>query len=192
MSNTTTPTINTYISDMLALEQHITQPLQHQANDASVVRFAPAARVINEALAKQKARVDALQQRLEAVGGHAGSPIKSGVASALGAAAAAIGDARKTEVSKYLRDDYSALCLASAGYTLLHTTALALGDSATASLAQRHLTDTATTIMKISATLPVVCLAELREEGVAVDPSVATQAEQDVEKAWKDGSIHSN
>jgi len=192
MAPTTKPTINTYVSDMLALELHIEQPLAHQAKDESVANFADVARVVNEALTLTQSHIRALEQRLQELGGHAGSPVKSGIASALGAAASAIGDARKTEVSKYLRDDYSALCLASASYTMLHTTALGLSDSATASLAQRHLADYATTVMRISATLPIVVLAELRSEGVVIDASVASDAERDVENAWKEGGARSS
>ena len=191
MATTTQPTLNTYVSDMLALERHIAQPLEHQAKDEKVAASTHAARVVNDALSLTHAHVTALEERLEALGGHAGSPLKSGVSSALGGAAAVIGNVRKTEVSKDLRDDYSALCLASAGYTMLHTTALALGDAATASLAKKHLADSATIVMRISGTLPIVVLGELREEGVAIDSAVAAQAQRDVEDAWKEGGARS-
>jgi ferritin-like metal-binding protein YciE len=178
------PTINTYLSDMLALERHIVEPLEHQQQDEAVGKSLAAKRVIDEATRITQTHIAALQSRLDQVGGHAGSPIKSGVATALGAVAAAIGDARKTEVSKYLRDDYSAFALASASYTMLHTTALAIGDRATANLAERHLTDVADIVMRVSATLPSIVLTELSEEGVPIDASVLTEAEQNVERAW--------
>lgn len=190
MSATSKPTINTYVSDMLALERHILQPLEHQAKDANVLKSTHASRIVSDALRLTREHVAALEKRLEAIGGHAGSPIKSGVASVLGVAASAIGTVRKTEISKDLRDDYSALSLASAAYTMLHTTALALHDAETAKLAQKQLAETATTIMRISGALPAIVLAELREEGVAIDDTVALEAEQNVEKAWT-GNAHS-
>jgi ferritin-like metal-binding protein YciE len=192
MASTTKPTINTYVSDMLALERHIAQPIGHQAKDEAVAKSPRAARVVNEALSISQAHIDALERRLEALGGHSASAVKSGVASAVGVAAAAIGNARKTEVSKYLRDDYSALALASAGYTMLHTTALAMGDPTTAELAQRHLADVATTVMRISATLPAIVLDELREEGVPVTGDVASAADRAVDEAWKQGAARSS
>ncbi len=187
-TNTAPPTINTYISDMLALERHIAEPLSHQATDDALLKSPAAKRVVDAANALTQAHIASLQARLDQVGGHAGSPIKSGVATALGAVAAAIGDARKTVVSKYLRDDYSALALASASYTLLHTTALAIGDRVTAALAERNLAEVAELVMRISATLPAVVLSELREEGVAIDASVLGEAEKNVERAWKPSS----
>ena len=192
MASTTKPTINTYVSDMLALEQHLSQPIDHQVKDESVAKSPHAARVINEILTNTTSHIEALNQRLESLGGHAGSPVKSGVASVLGVAAAAIGNARKTEVSKYLRDDNAALALVSAGYTMLHTTALAFGDSATAALAQKNLADTATSVMRISGVLPIVVLAELTEEGLAIDTSVSSEVERNVENAWKDGGARSS
>jgi len=39
-------------------------------------------------------------------------------------------------------------------------------------------------VMRVSATLPSVVLTELSEEGVAIDASVVTEAEQNVERAW--------
>jgi ferritin-like metal-binding protein YciE len=185
------PTINTYLSDMLALERHIEQPLKAQNDDDDVRKSAVAARVINSALDTVDAHIRELEVRLETVGGHSGAGLKSGVASALGAAAGAIGSVRKTEVSKYLRDDYSALCLASAGYTMLHATALGLGDAATAELAKRHLTNLADTIMRISKALPVVVLSELTQEGVQVDRSVTATAQQNLEEAWREGGARS-
>lgn len=192
MATTTKPTINTYVSDMLALERHILIPIEHQAEDKSVAAAAHARRVFEEAQATTRAHIEALEKRLDELGGHAGSPVKSSVASALGVAAAALGDVRKTEVSKYLRDDYAALCLASAAYTMLHTTALAMGDTTTASLAKRHLADEATLVMRLSSTLPAVVLKELSDEGVAVDPSVLAEIERNVERAWQEGGERSS
>ncbi len=180
-----TPTINTYISDMLALEQHMQTPLQHQIDDSDVQQSPAAIRVIRETLATVDQHIAALEARLDAVGGHSGSPVKNAVSTVVGVAAGLIDKTRKTGVSKALRDDYTALSLSSAGYTMLHTTALGLGDHATATLAETHLTDVATQIMKISKTLPVVVLAELQEEGVEVEPSVASTANRNADQAWQ-------
>ncbi len=191
MSQATAPTINTYISDMLALEQHIATPLQGQVDDSDVQAQPIALRVIQEALDTVQRHISTLQTRLDAVGGHNGSPVKNAVSTAFGTAASAINKVRKTEVSKNLRDDYTALSLSSAGYTMLHTTALGLGDAQTAALAKEHLADVAAAIMKISRALPTVVLAELQQEGVNVTPDVAQTAERDAEAAWKEGGARS-
>ncbi len=182
------PTITTYVSDMLALEQHTMQPLQHQVDDKEVQALAPALRLLQEAASTVQMHVSSLESLLESLGGHAGSPVKSGVASALGGVAAAIGNTRKTEVAKYLRDDYTALCLASASYTMLQTTALAMGEHATAAVAKTGLTDYAGLIMKISATLPLATITDLQSEGAAVDASVIEDAKKATDDAWSQGA----
>ena len=183
-----TPTIKTYVSDMLALEQHTMQPIEHQVNDSAVQAVAPALRVLEEARSIVQRHVTGLTSLLETLGGHPGTPVKTGVATALGGIAAALGDARKTEVSKYLRDDYAALCLASAGYTMLHTTALAMNEPAAATLAKNSLADYASVIIKLSATLPLVTIADLQSEGAAVDASVIDDAQRATEEAWSLGA----
>ena len=185
------PTINTYISDMLAVETHIATPLENQVNDSDVTAQPTAFKVVRETLDIVQQHIGRLEARLDAVGGHAGAPVKNAVTTAVGAAAAAINNVRKTGVSKSLRDDYTALSLSSAGYTMLHTTALGLGDTETAALAQQHLADVATQIMKIGSVLPVVVLAELSEEGATIDPTVSSQAESDATAAWKAGAARS-
>ena len=182
------PTINTYVSDMLALEQHLLKPFERQAADEAVAKSPRAAQVVNEAVETTNAHIAALEERLESIGGHAGSPVKSGVAAFAGYMAAAVENVRKTEVSKDLRDDFTALCLASASYTLLHATALGLGDVETADLAKRHLADEASLVMRVSEALPSVVLAELQDEGVEVTPNVAKRAEQEAEAAWSEGA----
>jgi ferritin-like metal-binding protein YciE len=186
MSTTSAPTINTYISDMLSLEQHIAGPLEQQVNDSDVQALPAAIRVVREALDVVHRHIGKLEARLDAVGGHGGAGVKNAVSTAVGAAASAVNKVRKTEVSKSLRDDYTALCLASAGYTMLHTTALGMGDEKTAALAQENLTEVAATIMKVNKALPVVVLSELRAEGVAVSTAVAAAAERDSEGAWSE------
>ena len=185
------PTINTYISDMLGLERHMLVPFEKQQSDADVQAQSGAKRLVDKIATTSKSHIDALTARLDAVGGHAASPIKSGFASAIGAVASAIDGVRKTEVSKDVRDDYTAMCLASAGYTMLHTTALALGDHETANLAEKHLSDYAACVMAASAVLPSLVLSELTAEGLTIDPSVAAKARKDTEEAWTAGAKRS-
>src|SRR5579862_7958097 len=51
MADPRKPTINTYVSDMLALEKHILQPLDHQAKDDAVANLSDAQTLISQACA---------------------------------------------------------------------------------------------------------------------------------------------
>lgn len=176
--------IQTYVSDMLALERHIAQPLKRQSDMEQTKAFAGAA-VIAQLLAVNQSHVTALEQRLTQLGGHAADPVKSAWSSLLGVGAGAIDSVRKTKISKSLRDDYTALSLATMGYTMLHATCVGLGDAATSDLAKRHLADYARLVMQINQVMPEVVLTELREDGESVAPQAAETIRRDTNDIWR-------
>ena len=177
--------IQTYVSDMLALERHIAQPLQRQLDIPDTGKYASALAAVAQIKALTDTHVTALEQCLEQLGGHGASPVKSAWASMLGIGAAAIDSMRKTKVSKNLRDDYTALSLASISYTMLYTTAVGLGDTTVADLAKRHLADDAKLVMQINQVLPEVVLQELQDDGEAVDTGAAELIRGTANEVWK-------
>ncbi len=178
-------TITTYLSDALALERHIAQPLQRQLDMDDSARFGAALAIISNIKAATEAHIAQLEAQLEAAGGHPASGLKTAVASVVGAGAAIVDSARKTKVSKNLRDDYTALSLGTVSYTMLAATALGLGDESTAALAQNHLKDYAQIIMTIARELPAVVLTELQIDGTDVKISAADLATRMTQSAWK-------
>ncbi len=180
--------LQTYVSDMLALERHVRMPFETQSKDDDFQNYTGAGDIVTRLLQLSDRHIAALGDSLSALGGHEASPVKSAVADFEGAVAGAIDKMRKTKVSKALRDDYTALALCTAGYTMLQTTALAMNDQSVADLATSHLTDYAQCIMSIGNALPAVVLQELRDTGLSVDESAAEPARQAVERAWRSGS----
>ena len=178
-------TVRTYVSDMLALERHIGQPLQRQLDMDDSAKFGQAAQIIASIKAISDAHVATLEDALNNAGGDAAAPIKSAFSSIIGAGAAAVDSIRKSKVSKNLRDDQVALALATISYTMLHTTALGLGDASTAQIAQRHLEDYTPLVMQISKAMPAVVLQELADDGENVQITAAQIAAQDTQKAWQ-------
>jgi len=87
-----------------------------------------------------------------------------------------------------LRDDYTALNLATIGYTMLHTTGLALNDQATADLALRHLREYTSIVMEINQVIPSVVVAELRDDGGVINESVVQDAVANSQMAWQPSS----
>jgi ferritin-like metal-binding protein YciE len=177
--------IQTYLSDALALERHIAQPLQRQLDMDDSAKFTGAAELISTIKALADSHIANLETALDAAGGDAASPVKSAWSQLIGAGAAVVDSARKTKVSKNLRDDYTALALATAGYTMLNATALGLGNAATAQLAKSHLGDYAKVVVQISRALPGVVLEELALDGENVQVTAAQIAEQNTADAWQ-------
>jgi ferritin-like metal-binding protein YciE len=180
--------LQAYVSDMLALEQHVRLPFETQAKDDDFTQYPKGAALVGTMLDQSQRHIDALQTCLNALGGSAASPVKSTVAQVEGFFAGAIDKMRKTKVSKALRDDYTALALCTAGYTLLQTTAIALGDASVSSLAQRHLRDYAQSVMAIGQALPEIVVAELKAIGVDVALDAVEPARKAAKDAWQSGS----
>jgi hypothetical protein len=84
-----------------------------------------------------------------------------------------------------LRDDYAAFSLAAISYSMLHTTATALGDSRVASLAERHLRDHADAIMRINDVMPGVVTRELEKDGHRADNAAVQATREAVLRSWQ-------
>ncbi|GAC1414977.1 MAG: hypothetical protein NVSMB5_03620 [Candidatus Velthaea sp.] len=177
--------LQTYVSDMLALERHINAPISKQLADKDAAKYPEVMSLISSLKSITENHITALEGQLKALGGHEASPLKSAWSSLLGAGAAAVGSVRKTRVSKNLRDDHTALSLSSISYTMLHATACGLGDMTTAQLAERHLKDITPLIMQIGRSIPQVVLLELEDDGENVDVTKAGKTVEVVENAWR-------
>lgn len=177
-------TLQQYVSDMLSVERHIHQAIRRQEEDDSLQPHPEASSVITQAEATLDNHIAALESHLEALGGDLASPAKEAVSAALGVAAGLIDQVRTQQVSKMLRDDYTALSLAAISYHMLHTTGMALDDQRTADLALRHLKDYTPIITRISHIIHGVVAKELRDDAHAVDSSVASESERIAQTAW--------
>jgi ferritin-like metal-binding protein YciE len=178
-------TIADYVGDMVALESHIEEALDRQLKE---VKDDPEAVTAVQGFHDMvKGHRDALKAYQEQIGSTAGNPIIKAGSAILGKAAGVIDMIRTEGNSKSLRDDYTAFNLAAIGYTMLNTTALALGDQATASIAQRHLRDYAAAVQQINHMIGGVVVRELEKDGHQItNPMAATESRRIVDEAWKE------
>ncbi len=177
-------TIADYVGDMVALESHIEEALDRQLTETKEDPQANAA--VQRFHDMVKSNRDALKQHQEEVGSTAGNPIIAAGASLLGVAAGVIDKIRTEGISKALRDDYTAFNHACIGYTMLHVTALALGDQRTADLAARGLTGHASAVQEINHIMADVVMRELEKDGHTVaNPAAASQNREAVDRIWK-------
>jgi hypothetical protein len=91
---------------------------------------------------------------------------------------------RKEGLPKNLRDDYTAFSLATIGYVMLHTTALALEEQEVADLARQHFADYAQTVTLLHNVVPGAVLRFLREDGLPVREDVLPQISRTIEEIW--------
>jgi hypothetical protein len=82
-----------------------------------------------------------------------------------------------------LRDDYVALNVNAIGYTMLHTTGLALDSAPTAELALVHLRSITPLIMELSQVIVPVVVSELGDTS-RVDPTKIEAALRNTQQCW--------
>lgn len=176
-------TLADWLGDMVALESHIEEALDRQLGQVKDDTVAiEAVRIFHDTVKRQR---DALKALQEQYGGTAGSPIKEAGAAILGKAAGIIDMMRAEGNSKALRDDYTAFNLAAMGYTMLHTTATALGDARIAGVAEEHLRGYAGMIQRINHIIEDVVVNELTKDGHHVAAGAADATRKMVDAAWK-------
>jgi len=182
--------LQAYVSDLLALIKHIEVPIDRQSSIDDSANYGEALAIVRDIKSVTASQRTALEAELSRLGGSGAEGFKSAWSAFLGAGAAAIGSVRKTKVSKNLRDDYTALGLASVSYTMLHATALGLGDESVAALAQRNLEQITPIIVRISKAIPAVVLQELRDDGESVSVSAADISAQRTHQAWQQSNTN--
>ena len=176
-------TLADWIGDMVALETHIGEALDRQIGEVKDDPIATTAvRGFQQVAKGQLAAMKTLQEKH---GTTPGNPIIKVGAALLGKAAGIVDNLRAEGVSKIMRDDYTAFNLAAIGYTMLHTTAQALGDNQVAEISKRHLTGYAAEIQRINQLMPDIVVAELAKDDHKVAPGAADATRKIVDTAWK-------
>jgi ferritin-like metal-binding protein YciE len=176
--------INSYITDMISLEDHIEKALKGQIADLKdYPDFANEVRQIHRLVEHHISDLRALADRRKA-GGIAEAVKRAG--SAVAGVAAGVIDLVRTEgLPKNLRDDYTALSLATISYAMLYTTATALGEPEVADLAQQHLRDYTGAVNRLNTLVPASVVRYLSLEGLTVQESVVPEVGRVLKAAWE-------
>jgi hypothetical protein len=179
--------INSYITDMLALEDHIEKAVKGQLTDLKEYpEVVVALREIHTKVEHHISDLRMLSDRRKA-GGVVESVKRAG--SALAGVAAGVIDLIRTEgLPKNLRDDYTAFSLANMGYIMLHTTALAFEDHEVADLAHQHFRDYTHAVMRLNNLIPAAVVRFLEQQGLPVRADIASEVNENVAQAWKQTS----
>jgi len=175
-------TLADWIGDMLALETHIEEALDRQVKH--IADDAEAMVSVREFHGFVKSSRDEMKTLLEDYKTVNANPIKEFGSALLGKAAGLVDMVRTEGNSKSLRDDFAAFNLAAIGYTMLHTTAVALGDDRVAGVAEAHLKNYTKAVMQIAQVISDVVVSELEQDGHAVLPDAAKQSREMEFRAW--------
>lgn len=175
--------INSYITDMLSLEEHIEKAVRGQLEDLE--DYPEVTRDLKQILRKVEQHTSDLRElseRRKAKG--PADAIKRAGSALLGLGAAAVDLVRTEGLPKNLRDDYTAFSLATIGYVMLHTTALSLEEREVAELARQHFADYANAVTLLHNVIPGAVVRFLQEEGLPARESVLPEISRTLEEIW--------
>jgi ferritin-like metal-binding protein YciE len=176
--------INSYITDMISLEDHIAKALKGQISDLKdSPDLGAEIRQVHNLVEHHISDLRALAERRNA--GGITETVKRAGAAVAGVAAGVIDLVRTEGLPKNLRDDYTAFSLATISYAMLYTTAAGLGEREVADLAQQHLRDYAGAVTRLNALVPASVIRYLREEGFPVQESVLSEVGRTIKAAWE-------
>jgi hypothetical protein len=169
-----------HVGDMLALERHVAVAVERQRSSSRLAEL-PEAGVAVTAVDRLLARqISALEHYLRGFSGESRERggLKSTVTRLTGALAGIYDRMREHEVSRMLRDDYTALSLVAVSYEMLHTSALALHEPNLAQLTLAHLQEITPTLSELARVIPHVVASEL-----GGGAEVASEAERNARAA---------
>jgi ferritin-like metal-binding protein YciE len=175
--------INSYITDMLSLEEHIEKALRGQFEDLKdYPDVVQEVKQVHRQVEHHISDLKEISKRREAQGPT--DAIKRAGSALLGLGAAAVDLVRSEGLAKNLRDDYTAFSLATIGYVMLNTTALALEEPEVAQLAHQHFSDYAQAVTRLHNVIPAAVVRFLREEGLPVREDVLPEISRTIEEVW--------
>jgi ferritin-like metal-binding protein YciE len=187
MSNNPKERIDSYVTDMLALEHHIKDALETQLKDLN--DFPEVRRRVEEFLNTVEFHISSLEGLSNARGAKdGGGIIKKAGSKVMGLAAGAIDMLRHEGMPKDLRDDYTAFSLAHIGYVMLHASATSLSQPDAAALAERHLTDYQRVLMTINHMIPAATIAFLKTEGLPASDAELPKISEAIDRGWRNSS----
>jgi hypothetical protein len=176
--------INSYITDMLALEDHIEKAIRGQLEDLKDHQDVTGElRQIHRKVEHHISDLKQLSERRSA--GGPSDVIKRAGSAVLGLGAAAVDLVRREGLPKNLRDDYTAFSLATIGYVMLYTTGLTLEDREVAELARQHFADYAEAVTRLHNIIPAAVVRYLKEDGLPVQENVLPEVSRAVEAVWQ-------
>ena len=177
--------IQKHLADMQSVEKHILEAIERQREEENVRNDLETNKLLIEIERTLKGHVQALTTLSKQYDGEGESAFKKAITAAAGVMAGLYDKVRENEVTRMLRDDYTALSLAAMGYTTLHTFGLAIKEQNIADLALSHLKEITPLLVDISKALPVVTAREVAAENdFPVDVSAGQEAVRNTQTAW--------
>jgi ferritin-like metal-binding protein YciE len=179
--------ITDWLGDLVALESHVEEAMDAQLKLDGDAALTDAIARFHDTVRDSKRRAVAYQEQY---GSEPGNPVVKMGSNLLGKAAGVIDKMRDDSISKSLRDGYTAYNHLAIAYTMLHTTAMALADEATAQFAEQGLRTYAGLVQDINHLIPAAVVYDLTtgDHAPVVAPDVVDQCRAVIDQVWQSTS----
>ena len=178
--------IRKHASDMLGIERHILQAIKRQLDSEYVRDHAQASSVIGKMETTIERHINHLEEIVDEEDSNLQATAKKAVTGAMGIIAGLYDRTRQEKLSRILRDNNTALGLATMSYTAMHAFGLTIDDQRIADLAKKHLEDLAPLQMEFSRILPIVVVEETADElDITTDKDIREKAVKNTQDAWR-------
>ncbi|HEV2127537.1 MAG TPA: hypothetical protein VGR22_02850 [Thermomicrobiales bacterium] len=174
-----------WIGDVVALESHVEEALDHQLKlKSDSTALTSAIQRFHDTVRDSKRRAVSYE---ETYGTQASKGIIERGSELLGKAAGIIDRLRHDSVSKALRDDFTAFNHTAMAYQMLHATAMALGDSATEAFAGEGLRTYATLVQDVNQVISEAVILDLQgsPDYPDVDTTAIDHCRNFINQTWK-------
>ncbi|HEV2129112.1 MAG TPA: DUF892 family protein [Thermomicrobiales bacterium] len=174
-----------WIGDIVALEGHIEEALDHQIKlKSDSPQLTSTIQRFHDTVRDSKRRAVSYEKEY---GTEASKGIIERGSELLGKAAGIIDRLRADSISKALRDDFTAFNHAAIAYSTLHATSMALGDSATEAFSGEGLRTYAALSQDVNQVISEAVVRDLKSnpDYGHVDTAVAEQCRQFINQTWR-------
>lgn len=174
-----------HLSDLVALESHILEAVEHQIGTDNIKKDADALMLLQETHAMLSRHSEELDALVIAQDAETRTGIKNLFTGFLGNIAGLYNKVRGEEATRAIRDTYTALSLLSVSLTALKTFGLMVGKPDISKLAYEQMRDLLPLIMKINHRLPYIVARDVAERsGMPYDVAVPERVEKATQRIW--------
>lgn len=178
-------TIRAYATDLISVYTHVHGATHRQLSEKSLGRVPGSREAIERAATFCERGHRELEEHVRQHGGiGAAGHVKEGMTTVSGFLAGVYGQIRTDTPSRMLRDDETALHFLMTCTTMLHTTALALGDTQLAALTRKLMHEVPPLILAIGEVIPHAVASDLAQEHPDVRANAADEACREANSAW--------
>lgn len=182
-----TSEISDWLGDIVALESHVEEAMDGQLKLKGDHDLTGVIKHFHDSVRDSKQRAVDFQA---SYGSEPGNPVIKAGSTVLGKAAGLIDKMRNDNISKSLRDDYTAFNHLAIAYTMLHTTAMAFDDKRVMSFAEQGLGTYARLVQRINEVMPDAVMYDLSsgEHASVINTNVADDCRATIDRIWKSTS----